>query len=306
MEDMARTEYPAMLANLQPGQAAHVFTERVKRINRVNTEVAEWLQERRRVEEQYVQSLRKLAQFKVPNGQTELSVFQAPWNRIVDSVEAIAHSHHLLGERIEKDLEHPLRNFHNRTDAQNINTMASNLTAMARDLEEAQDRSDRLSRKGGRANTQKVDAASSRLEAASQQWEAQAPFIFESLQALDESRVNNLRDLLTQYQTHESDQAQRTQDHAVQTLALMLEIDTEREIHSFVNKATAGKTRLPAAPTRTSTRQSSISGTVSSAPAPPSTAGSVSIHPPSIQAPPDDDVSEHNSVPIEAKPGWFN
>ncbi|KAH6971589.1 Muniscin C-terminal mu homology domain-containing protein [Ilyonectria sp. MPI-CAGE-AT-0026] len=302
MEDMARTEYPAMLANLQPSQAVQTLTDRVKRINRVNSEVADWLQERRRVEDQYVQSLRKLAQFKVPNAQTELSVFQAPWNRIVDSVESIAHSHHLFGERIEKDLEFPLRNFHHRTDAQNMNTMASNLASMARDLEDAQNQSDKLSRKGGRANTQKVDAASSRLEAASQQWEAQAPFIFESLQALDESRVNNLRDLLTQYQTHESDQAQRTQDHAVQTLALMLEIDTEKEIQTFVHKATAGKTRLP---TRTSTRQSSVAGTTSSAPAPPSTAGSASIQPPSvppsIQAP-DDDVSEHNSVPAEPKP----
>ncbi|KAH7124405.1 hypothetical protein EDB81DRAFT_890496 [Dactylonectria macrodidyma] len=93
-----------MLANLQPGQAAHTFTERVKRINRVNTEIADWLQERRRVEEQYVQSLRGLAQFKVPNAY----VFQAPWNRTIDSVEAVVYSHHLLGECIENDLKHPL------------------------------------------------------------------------------------------------------------------------------------------------------------------------------------------------------
>ncbi|KAK7420508.1 Suppressor of Profilin deletion [Neonectria punicea] len=324
MEDMARTEYPAMLAHLHPTQAAHILADRVKRINRINAEIADWLQERRRVEEQYVQGLRKLAQFKVPNAQTELSVFQAPWNRVVDSVEAIAHSHHLLGERIEKDLEHPLRNFHHRPDAQNMNTMASNLATMARDLEDAQERSDKLSRRGGRANTQKVDAAASKLEAASQQWEAQAPFIFESLQALDESRVNSLRDILTQYQSHESDQAQRSQDHAVETLALMLEIDTDKEVHSFVHKATAGKAKLP---TRTSTRQSSITGTTSTAPAPPSTGGSTNI-PPSIQAPStqapstqapsiqspsiqspsvqghadDDAVSEHNSVPTEVKP----
>lgn len=185
-----------------------------------------------------------------------------------------------------------------------MNTLSSSLSTMARELDDAQDRIERLTKKGGRANTQKVDAASSKLESASQQWEAQAPFIFENLQALDEARVNHLRDFLTQYQTHESDQAQRTQDNAVQTLALLLEIDTEREIHSFVNKATAGKTRLP---TRTSTRQSSIAGTTSSAPAPPSTGGSASIPPPSVQTPvpPEDDASEHNSVPPEPKPGLF-
>ncbi|KAM5345082.1 hypothetical protein ACJ41O_010944 [Fusarium nematophilum] len=307
MEDMARAEYPAMLAALQPGQASHTLTDRVKRISRINVEIADWLQERRRVEDQYVQSLRKLAQYKVPNSASELGVFQAPWNRIIDSVESIAHSHHQLADRIEKDIEHPLRNFQNRKDFQSINTMSNNLAAMAKDLEDAQDRSDKLSKKGGRANTQKVDAASSRLEAATGQWESQAPFIFESLQALDESRVNHMRDLLTQYQTHESDQAQRVQENAMETLALMLEIDTEKEIQSFVHRATAGKTRLP---TRTSTRQSSVAGTTTpSTPVPPSTAGSTTAPTPSVQAPPppppppEDDVSEHNSVPPEPKPG---
>ncbi|CAM1503219.1 Fc.00g079950.m01.CDS01 [Cosmosporella sp. VM-42] len=320
MEDMARTEYPAMLANLQPGQAVHTLSERVKRINRINSEVADWLQERRRVEEQYVQGLRRLAQYKVPNPQSELGVFQAPWNRIIDSVESIAHSHHLLAERIEKDVEHPLRNFQHRKDVHNLNNMTNNLTAMARDLEEAQIRSDKLSRRGGRASAQKVDAASSHLEAASQQWDSQAPFIFETLQALDESRVNNLRDLLTQYQTHESDQAQRTQDNAADTLTLMLEIETEREIQSFVHRATAGKTRLPP-PTRSSTRQSSIAGTTGSTPAPPSTADTArtgtggtightntnlepptpSIHTP-VHIPHEDESSEHGSFPPEPKP----
>ncbi|KAF4948619.1 hypothetical protein FGADI_9523 [Fusarium gaditjirri] len=312
MEDMARAEYPAMLATLQPSQAVHTLTERMKRMSRVNTEIADWLQERRRVEDQYVQGLKKLATFKVPNSQSELGVFQAPWNRIIDSTENIAHSHHQLADRIERDIEHPLRNFANRKDFQNMNTMSSNLTTMAKDLEESQNQVDKLTKKGGRANTSKVDAASSKLESATGQWESQAPFIFESLQALDESRVNNLRDLLTQYQTHESDSAGRVQENAMETLALMLEIDTEKEIQSFVHRATAGKAKLP---TRTSTRQSSFAGTTPSTPVPPSTADSTNLPAPSahtsspapVPAPAsshagDDDISENNSVPQE-KPG---
>ncbi|KAG6005193.1 hypothetical protein E4U43_000619 [Claviceps pusilla] len=61
-DDTARTEYPAMLASLQPGQAARTLNDRVKRISKVNLDIADWLQERRRVEEQYVLSLRRLAQ----------------------------------------------------------------------------------------------------------------------------------------------------------------------------------------------------------------------------------------------------
>ncbi|KAJ4012044.1 Suppressor of Profilin deletion [Fusarium irregulare] len=315
MEDMARAEYPAMLAALQPGQAVQTLSERMKRMSRVNNEVADWLQERRRVEEQYVAGLKKLTQFKVPNAQSELGVFQAPWNRIIDSTESIAHSHHQLADRIERDIEHPLRTFSNQKDFQNMNTMSNNLSTMAKDLEDSQSAVDKLTKKGGRANTSKVEAATSKLESATGQWESQAPFIFESLQALDESRVNKLRDLLTQYQTHESDSAQRVQENAMETLALMLEIDTEKEIQSFVHRATAGKAKLP---TRNSTRQSSFAGntpagTTPSTPVPPSTADSTNLPAPSahtaspapVTAPTsshaDDDISE-TSTPTE-KPG---
>lgn len=180
-----------------------------------------------------------------------------------------------------------------------MTNIANNLAVMARELDDARSQSDKLTKKGGKASTQKVDLASSKLESATQQWESQSPFIFETLQVLDESRVNLLRDLLTQLQTHESDRAQRSSDIAVETLAQMLEISTEREVQSFVQKVTAGKSSLP--PSRTATRrstthmsQNSASGT--SAPSTPNPS----------QPPPEDDVSEHNSLPNnEAKPGML-
>ncbi|PHH81393.1 hypothetical protein CDD83_3601 [Cordyceps sp. RAO-2017] len=44
MDDLARAEYPGMLAHLQPGQAVQTLNERVKRINKINLEIADWLQ----------------------------------------------------------------------------------------------------------------------------------------------------------------------------------------------------------------------------------------------------------------------
>ncbi|KAM0471299.1 hypothetical protein ACHAPX_009482 [Trichoderma viride] len=296
MDETARTEYPAMLAVLQPGQAVQTLNDRMKRINKINLEIADWLQERRRVEEQYVLAMRKLAQFRVPNAQSELGVFQVPWSRIIESVERNAQSHQLFADRLGNDVEQPLRAFPQRQDTQNMTNIANNLATMARELDDARSQSDKLTKKGGKASTQKVDLASSKLESATQQWESQSPFIFETLQVLDESRINSLRDLLTQLETHESDRAQRSTDIAVETLAQMLEISTEREVQSFVQKVTAGKSSLP--PSRTATRrstthmsQNSASGT--SAPSTPNPS----------QPPPEDDVSEHNSLPNnEAKP----
>jgi hypothetical protein len=59
--DLSRQEYPALLASLQPSQATNVLNDRIRLINKVHADIADWLQERRRVEEAYAQGLRKLA-----------------------------------------------------------------------------------------------------------------------------------------------------------------------------------------------------------------------------------------------------
>ncbi|KAH8721118.1 Cytoskeletal protein syp1 [Beauveria bassiana] len=272
MDDLARAEYPAMLPHLQPNQAAQVLNDRVKRIGKVNNEIADWLQERRRIEEQYVANLRKLAQFRVPNAQSELGAFQTPWARIIGAVERIAQSHHQFADGIERDVELPLRGFQQRNDVQNIHTISANLTHLGKDLEDARHQADKLSKKGSKTSAQKIDAASTRLEMAQQEWDSQAPFVFETLQALDESRVNQLRDVLTQYQTHESDQAQRTQTIAGDALAVTIEIETESEIRGFVQTTIGDR---PAAPTRSSTRRSSVGPAANNAVQAPAAASSI-------------------------------
>ncbi|KAK3318997.1 Muniscin C-terminal mu homology domain-containing protein [Apodospora peruviana] len=278
MDDLSRPEYPAMLANLHPSQAVQALSDRVKRISKVNQEIADWLQERRRVEEQYVASLRKLLVFKVPNTASELGVFQGPWDKILQSTDAIATSHQIFAQRVEKDVEQALRSFQNKKEMQNIHTISANLHTMSKELEDATEKSDKLSKKGGKANAQKVDQASSRLEAATQQWESQAPFIFETLQALDEQRINHLRDVLTQFGTHEVDQSSRTQKAAEEVLNTMLEVNTAQEIQNFAQRTTAGKPKLER---KSTTRQNSVVG------------GTPSLAPPSISGH-DDDVSDHS------------
>ncbi|KAI1642921.1 Muniscin C-terminal mu homology domain-containing protein [Daldinia loculata] len=281
MEDLSRAEYPAMLANLHPNQAVHALNDRVKRISKVNTEIADWLQERRKVEEQYVQGLKRLTQFRVPNAQSELGTFQPQWDKIIQSADALAMSHHIFATKVEKDVEIPLRSFHQKKEMINLQTIQGNLQNMARELEDAQERTDKLSRKGGKASAQKVELAAGKLEFATQQWDSQAPFIFESLQALDESRMNQLRDCLTQYGTYEGEQAQSHQAEAETVLNSLLDYSTATEIQHFVAKTTAGRPKIEKR-TTTARQSSSLSG------------GNSSLAPPSIHAPAADDRSEHS------------
>ncbi|KAI9852913.1 MAG: hypothetical protein M1838_003707 [Thelocarpon superellum] len=243
--DLSRQEYPAILASLQPAQAIVVLNERIKRIGRINAEVADWLQERRRVEEIYVQGLKKLARKQPPDDSSELGIFKTPWQKIVSSTDSLAQSHQVLAAKIEVDVERPLREFATKNrEMQALTTIQGNLGAIAKDIESAQDKADKLKRKGAKAAAGKVAAATAEVEGANSSWESQAPFVFESLQAADETRLNHLRDVLTQLQTHEVDQVERNRVTAEGCLNALLNVETAVEIRAFAARAVASKPRI--------------------------------------------------------------
>ena len=180
-------------------------------------------------------------------------------------MESMAESHALLAQKIESDVETPLRDYQSKNrEMQGISTIQGNLAAMAKELEEAQKKSEKLQAKGGRADTKKVSNAVSDVQDSSQQWESQAPFVFEQLQALDESRVNHLRDCLTQLQTHEVDQLERSRVTAESTLNVLLNVSTAEEVSTFVARMSGG---LPTMRPRRQSRPGS--NHTSSTPVPP-------------------------------------
>lgn len=119
-----------------------------------------------------------------------------------------------------------------------MSTIQGNLASIAKDLETAQKRAEKV--KGGKSSI-KIANASSDVDIATQQWESQAPYVFEQLQALDENRINHLRDALTQLETHEVDQVERNRVTAESCLNTLLNLNTSDEISAFVAKTTGGR-----------------------------------------------------------------
>ena len=157
----------------------------------------------------------------------------------------MADSHSALATKIEVDVERPLREFTgSNREMQAMTTIQGNLASMAKDVERAQQKTDKLVGKGDKAEAGKVANATSELDNAHSQWQSQAPYVFENLQAVDETRLNLLRDVLTQYQTHEVDMVQKSQTTAEHCLNVLLSLQTEDEIKTFALKAVQGKPRL--------------------------------------------------------------
>ena len=132
---------------------------------------------------------------------------------------------------------------------QAMSTIQGNLVAVSRELETSQKRADKL--RGGKSGANKVANASSDFENANQQWLTQAPYVFEQLQALDESRVNHLRDVLTQLETHEVDRIERNRIAAETCLNVILNLNTADEISAFVARSSSS---APTIPTRLTSR----------------------------------------------------
>jgi hypothetical protein len=215
---------------------------------------------------------------------TRKSIFQIPWQKIVTSPESLAKAHHTLAQNISADVELPLREWTSKDrDMQHMNNVIGNIQAIAKELENAQKKSDKLSGKGGKADAGKVATAASGVESALNQWESQAPYVFERLQAVDEARVDNMRNVLTQYQTYVIEAGSSLSGSAEDSLNALLNVQTADEIKTFAMKTTKTLSRSQR---RQSMRQEF--------PPPPTTDAGSSLAPvPS--APPDDESSRRSN-----------
>ncbi|KAG0643859.1 hypothetical protein HOY80DRAFT_879540 [Tuber brumale] len=250
--ELSRSEYPGIVGSVHPTPAVKILRDRLHRVQILNTEIADWLQERRRVEELYAQGLNKLAKRTLSGDGSDLGVFQGPWTRIVQSTHSVASSHQEFAQKIEAEVERPLRDFTVRNQEWGgMKNLETNMAAVAKAVDSAEEKVEKLKKRGPKAKAHQVAEAASAASNALAEWDSQAPFVFEKFQAADESRVNQLRDVLTTWQTLEVDQSQRSMQSAESTLNVILDISTEDEIRGFANKATVGKQRIERERSRT-------------------------------------------------------
>lgn len=164
-------------------------------------------------------------------------IFELPWRRIVSSTEALAQSHETLAREIDTDVEKPLKDYSSKnSDMQAMSSIHSEMASLVRELESAQKKAVRAKGKAAKSS-----AATAALDRARAQYESQAPFVFEKLQAVDEHRINFLRDVLTQFQTHEADQIERNRQSTESCLNALLNLETADEIKIFSAKLSGGR-----------------------------------------------------------------
>ena len=146
-------------------------------------------------------------------------------------------------------MERPLREYQKGSrEMQAMSTIQGNLVALSKELDTTQKRVDKV--KSGKSAASKIADATSSAESVRREWDSQALYVFEQLQALDENRINHLRDALTQLQTHEVDHVERNRTTAGSCLDILLTLDTSEEISTFVARSSAGTPTMQQPPVR--------------------------------------------------------
>lgn len=184
----------------------------------------------------------------------------------------MASSHETLAQKIEADVERPLRDYSTKnSEMQSMPTIQTDFSNLAKSLETAQKKADKMKDRGSKS--EKASNAISAANEAKDQWESRAPFVFEKLQAVDESRVNHLRDLLTQLEAHELDLIERNRKTVENCMSALLGVETKDEIKRFVTKIGGNEVGPAARPAATATsperRTHSTSGSDAPLPQPP-------------------------------------
>ncbi|KAJ5391822.1 hypothetical protein N7509_007312 [Penicillium cosmopolitanum] len=293
--ELSRQEYPALLATLHPHQATTILNDRIRVINKIHTDIADFLQERRRLEEVYAQSLRKLAHRPQLDNGAALGIFQIPWQRIINATETLAVSHETLANKIEEDVERPLREYSSKNrDMHSMSGIQSNLAGLAKNVETAQKKVDKAKGKGTKG-ADKLANAVAEAEEMNQQWDSRAPFVYEQLQAADEGRLNHLRDVLTQLETHEVDQVERGRQAAESCLNVLLNVETADEIKTFAAKHAGDRVPLSPVPSRRQQPQADAPPVAPTTPAAVSTPVAEPLEPPRFQ----DDASSQRSESVQ-------
>ena len=194
-------------------------------------------------------------------------------------------------------MERPLREYSSKNrDMQSMPGIQSNLAGLAKNVENAQKKVDKAKGKGTKG-ADKLASAVAEADEINQQWDSRAPFVYEQLQAADEGRLNHLRDVLTQFETHEVDQVERGRQAAESCLNVLLNVETADEIKTFAAKHTGDRAPVSPVMSRRQTSQAEPPQMAPSTPAAVSTPVAEPLEPPSRNQ---DDAASQRSESVQS------
>lgn len=207
----------------------------------LNTDVANWLRDRARIETSYAAELEKLGNRQVPNLSESLSVV---WDSLLQSTRDISNASSTLASKIFVDVEQPMRTFNKGHQWMEIKPLCDELDSQAQLLQSHQDKVDKLLRKPSRQN-QEFEIAQHSLTEVQLQWESRASSLINQIEGIDGSRLELLKSTLITLGTMQTDHCTKAGTANEALLNDLFKFEPTKDLEDFAAKVSNGDIRPP-------------------------------------------------------------
>ncbi|KAJ3052750.1 hypothetical protein HK097_005737, partial [Rhizophlyctis rosea] len=215
----------------KPKETVELVIGRVKRGGVLEDVVAGYLRERAQIEEQYAQSLARLARKPVP---VDLGTFAPVWEQLTNSTVQVSQLHTAQGKELQEIAKGVALD---SGDTQWVKQSESELTKGAKDLEEKLAKYHKAVAKGKKKGSEKQDKKTADYHAAMEhtksQWAPYAAQTFQKFQTIDEKRLSNIKDSLVRFSQSDAKHGASRGAISDGLLAASLSFDVPAETEAF-------------------------------------------------------------------------
>ncbi|KAI7822710.1 Muniscin C-terminal mu homology domain-containing protein [Gamsiella multidivaricata] len=228
----------------RPQDGLDAVQARLRRGKALHEQFANYFKERAHIEDMYAKNISKAFQKHFVTDTQALGTFTAPWEKLNAETVELATLHGQLSLRITNEVERPLRDFaKTNSEWQNLSLAETNCNRIAKEFDEKQVKVakytkavERVSGKKAEAAEQKLIDYTKQLESTRTAWRLEGPVILQKYQAVDQSRLDNLKQVVSAFEAIQTEVMLQIVEMSSRTSTSTSEFDPIMDIELFASE----------------------------------------------------------------------
>ncbi|OZJ02806.1 hypothetical protein BZG36_04275 [Bifiguratus adelaidae] len=212
-------------------------------------DLAEYYRERALIEDQYAKSLVKLSKKVFVADPSSLGHFASVWQALLNELNEIATAHGMFGQRVQQEVEQPLRNGANSDpEAEQLRRLEPTMQRLIKDYDDRMAKVTKHKKSTKKDATDKLAEAQKSLNDVRSAWQREGPRILETYQHVERNRLESLKQSVQNFENAQSEQLLKRIEMADATLSLAIAYDVQSEMDRMGSVDQAALSRILTGP----------------------------------------------------------
>ncbi|KAF9978368.1 hypothetical protein BGZ73_002751 [Actinomortierella ambigua] len=230
----------------RPHDGLDAVQARLRKGKTLHEQLANYFKERAHIEDLYAKSITKAFQKHFVTDPSILGTFTSPWERLSEETNELAALHSQLSQRIANEIERPLRDYARLQPAwQNLTLAETNCARLAKEYDEKQVKVTKYTKAVERVTSgkkaeiaeQKLMGYTKHLDSTRTAWRLEGPVILQKYQDVDHGRLAHLKEMITNFETMQTETALQVVEMSSKTSASVAEFDPVMDMELFASSA---------------------------------------------------------------------